>query len=195
MKHPINSFYEIKREKRADYLSAKIVLFILFIEYLLYLRFSGYIFNSGLIDLNLGLETAKFFGVIVIFIFANYLISTLHDGEGWFKDVYISVIYSLAPIIVFLPIYIILTNVLTLNEIVILNILSTFMVIYTLVLIFIAIREIHNYEIKDTFNNILLTLLTMFIILIIDLVIYVFGYHLFDFLVSWFKEVIFRVFN
>lgn len=40
MKHPIDSYYEIKREKRADYGSATVVLFVLFIEYLLYLNLS-----------------------------------------------------------------------------------------------------------------------------------------------------------
>jgi len=195
MKHPIDSYYEIKREKRADYLSATIVLFVLFIEYLLYLSLSGYIFTGNVESINLGMEVAKFFGVIFLFIFSNYLISTLHSGEGWFKDVYISVIYSLAPMIILLPFYIILSNVLTFNETIILDILSLVMISYTLVLVFMAVREIHNYEIRETFKNIAITLFTILIIVIVGFIIYVFGNQLLDFLVSWFKEVFFRVFN
>lgn len=193
LKHPIDSYYEIKREKRANYKSALVILFILFIEYLCYLRFAGYIFNSNVENIRLGLESLKFFGVILLFIFANYLISTLHDGEGWFKDVFISMIYALSPIVIFLPFYIVLTNVLTLNETIILNIFSSFMYIYTAILVFVGIREIHNYEIKETFKNVLLTIFTILIIVIIVFIVYVFGSQLLDFLISWFKEVFYRV--
>lgn len=195
MKHPIDSNYEIKREKRADYLSATIVLFVLFIEYLLYLSLSGYIFTGNVENINLGMEAAKFFGLIFLFIFSNYLVSTLHNGEGWFKDVYISVIYSLSPMIILLPFYIILTNLLTLNETILLDILGFVMITYTLVLVFVAVREIHNYEIKETFKNIFITLFTMAIIIIVGFIVYVFGNQLIDFLISWFKEVFFRVFS
>ncbi|XFA99054.1 YIP1 family protein [Candidatus Izemoplasma sp. B36] len=193
LKHPIDSYYEIKREKRANYISALIILFVLFIEYLCYLRFAGYIFNNNVENIRLGMESLKFFSVILLFIFANYLISTLHDGEGWFKDVFISVIYALSPVVIFLPFYIILTNVLTLNETIILDIFSSFIFIYTSVLLFIGIREIHNYEIKETFKNILMTLFTILIIVIIVFIVYVFGSQLLDFIISWVKEVFYRV--
>ncbi|MBN2540536.1 MAG: YIP1 family protein [Bacilli bacterium] len=195
LKHPLDSYYEIKREKRANVFSASIILVILFIEYLFYLRYTGYIFNNSPEQLHLGMQMAVFFGIILLFIFSNYLISTLFDGEGWMRDVYVSVIYSLAPIVVFLPFYIILSNVLTLNELVILQIYGFTMISYTIVLIFLAIREIHNYEIGETFKNIALTIFTMLIIILIGFIIYVFGSQLFDFLTSWLKEVFFRVFG
>ncbi|MDT8337158.1 MAG: hypothetical protein RQ856_04940, partial [Candidatus Izemoplasmatales bacterium] len=110
MKHPIDASYEIKQEKRSNIATASILLFVLFIEYLLYLRFTGFIFTGAEVQIRLGMEMLKFFGVILLFIFSNYLIATLSDGEGFLKDVYISVVYSLSPLIVFLPFYIILSN-------------------------------------------------------------------------------------
>jgi len=195
MKHPIDGSYEIKREKRSNVLTAFIILIVLFIEYLLYLRFTGFIFTGATIQIRLGVEMLKFFGVIMLFVFSNYLIATLSDGEGFLKDVFISVIYSFAPIIIFLPFYIILSNILTLNELVILEIFGSTMIIYTLVLIFLSIKEIHNYEIMQTFKNILMTLFTMFIIALIAFIIYVFGSQLIGFLESFIKEVLFRVIN
>jgi len=195
MKHPIEASYEIKWEKRSNILTATIFLVVLFIEYLLYLRYTGFIFTGTEIQIRLGVEALKFFGVIILFIFSNYLIATLSDGEGFLKDVYISVIYSLAPIIIFLPFYIILSNVLTLNELIILQILAFVMISYTLTLVFVSIKEIHNYEISQTFKNLLMTLFTMLIIGLIGFIIYVFGSQLADFLESFIKEVLFRVFN
>ncbi len=195
MKHPINASYEIKHEKRSNILTACILLVILFVEYLLYLRYTGFIFAGAEIQIRLGMEALKFFGVILLFIFSNYLIATLSDGEGFLKDVFISVVYSLAPVIIFLPIYIILSNVLTLNESIILQILGFVMISYTLTLIFIAIKEIHNYEISQTFKNLLMTLFTMLIIGLIGFIVYVFGSQLSGFLESFIKEVLFRVFS
>ncbi|XMB72301.1 YIP1 family protein [Mycoplasmatota bacterium WC30] len=195
LKHPIDAVYEIKREKRSNVLTAFILLVILFVEYLLMLNYTGFIFNTNIENIHLGIETSKFFGVILLFIFSNYLISTLYDGEGWLKQIFIVVIYALSPIIVFLPFYIILSNFLTLNEVILLQLLSFFIISYTLVLIFIGIREVHNYEIKETFKNILLTIFTMFLIVLICFIVYVFGSQLIDFLVSWVKEVFFRVFK
>jgi tetratricopeptide (TPR) repeat protein len=195
MKHPIDASYEIKHEKRSNIITASILLVILFIEYLLYLRYTGFIFTGAEIQIRLGMEGLKFFGVILLFIFSNYLIATLSDGEGFLKDVFVSVSYSLAPIIIFLPFYIILSNVLTLNELIILQIIGFVMISYTLTLVFVTIREIHNYEISQTFKNLLMTLFTMLIIGLIGFIIYVFGSQLTSFLESFIKEVLFRVFN
>jgi hypothetical protein len=195
MKHPIDASYEIKHEKRSNILTACILLVILFIEYLLYLRYTGFIFTGAEIQIRLGMEALKFFGVILLFIFSNYLIATLSDGEGFLKDVFISVIYSLAPAIIFLPVYIILSNVLTLNELIILQILGFVMISYTLTLVFVSIKEIHNYEISQTFKNLFMTLFTMLIIGLIGFIVYVFGSQLSGFLESFIKEVLFRVFS
>jgi magnesium-transporting ATPase (P-type) len=81
------------------------------------------------------------------------------------------------------------------NEVILLQILSFFIIIYTSVLVFIGVREVHNYEIKETFKNILLTIFTMFLIVLICFIVYVFGSQLIEFLVSWVKEVFFRVFK
>ena len=190
----MDASYQIKRENRTDnYFSLGILIFI-FIEYLLFLGFSGFIFNTSASTVHLGLETAKFFGVILLFVFSNYLVSTLFDGEGWLKDIFRGVTYSLAPILVYLPFYIILSNVLTLNETILLQIFSFFMISYTFILVFVSVKEIHNYEIMETFKNIILTIFTMLIICLIGFIIYVFGSQLLDFILSWLKEVIFRVF-
>ncbi|MGD9909789.1 MAG: YIP1 family protein [Candidatus Izemoplasmatales bacterium] len=194
MKHPIDASYQIKREHRTDNYTSTGILVFVFTLYLLYLGYAGFIFNTGASSVHFGLEVAKFFGVILLFVFSNYLVSTLFDGEGWLRDIFRTVTYALAPILIYLPFYILLTNVLTLNETILLQIFGFFMISYTLILIFIGVKEIHNYEIMETFKNLLLTIFTMLIICLIGFIIYVFGSQLLDFIMSWLKEVFFRVF-
>ncbi|MFH0993708.1 MAG: YIP1 family protein, partial [bacterium] len=193
LKHPINGFYEIKRLRRASYGSAALILVVIFIEYLVAIRFTGFVFNTYATEINLLGEAAKFFGLFFLFVFANYLIATLADGEGWFRDVFVAAAYALAPMAIFLLPIVALSNVLTQNEEVVYQLLSTVMYGWTTILVFLAVKEIHNYEIKETVKNLLMTIFTVIIIVLIGFILYVFGAELFDFVASWIKEAINRV--
>lgn len=195
LKRPLHSFYEIKRTKRATVLSASVLLGILFILYLAMKIGVGYLFNPYPDTLNLVLEAATFFGFIGLFVLANYLISTLSDGEGWLKDVYIATVYSLAPLLIHLIPYILLTNVATLNETILVRLYEFVLIVWTLVLVYLSIQEIHNYEIKETLKNLLMTFFAMFIIILIGFILYVFGSQLLSFIQSYLEEVWNRVFS
>jgi len=195
LRHPINTYYEIKREHRATVGSATAILVVLFAEYLLLLATAGYLFNPYAESINLGFEIAKFFGVIGLFVFTNYLVSTLSDGEGWLKDIYIAIVYALSPLVLGLVPYILFTNVATQNESVLVDLFSGVMIVWTAILVFLAIKEIHNYEIGETVKNLLMTAFAMLILVLIAFILYVFGSQLADFVLSWLKEVANRVFG
>ena len=195
LKHPLDGFFQIKRLKRASPLSATILLLFMFVMYLFVQRYTGYIFNQYADTINLGAEAVKFFGAVFLFVFCNYLISTLSDGEGWMKDVYIGTIYAMAPLFAgWIPL-ILLSRVLTQNETIIFQLASAVIYGWTGLLVFLSTKEIHNYEIRETIKNLLMTLFAMAIIILIGFIVYAFGSQLWDFLVSWFKEVINRVFG
>lgn len=195
MKHPADTYFQIKRLRRATPASATVLLGILFVEYLLVLRYTGYVFNTFSDSVNLFGEAAKFFGAVLLFVFSNYLISTLSDGEGWLRDVYVGTVYSLSPLLLgWIPL-LFLSRVLTQNEAVVYQICSAVLYGWTAVLLFLSTKEIHNYEIGETVKNLLMTLFTMVIIILMGFIVYVFGSQLWNFLVSWWKEVINRVFG
>jgi tetratricopeptide (TPR) repeat protein len=194
LKQPNDAFFRIKRLHWATPGSATILVFVLFIEYLALVRFSGYLFNNFSENINLFAEIVKFFGVFFLFVFANYLISTLSDGEGWLKDIYVGTAYALSPLLIgWIPL-ILISNVLTQNESVVMEIYTAVLYGWTAILIFLSTKEIHNFEIKETFKNLILTLFTVLIIVLIGFIVYAFGSELIHFVVSWVKEVINRVF-
>lgn len=195
LKRPADAYFQIKRLHRATPASATLLLGVLFLEYLLVLRYTGYVFNSYADSVNLFVEAAKFFGVVLLFVFSNYLISTLSDGEGWLRDVYVGTVYSLSPLLLgWLPL-LVLSNVLTQNEAVVYQLGTSVLYGWTAVLVFLSTKEIHNYEIGETVKNLLMTLFAMVIIVLMGFIVYVFGSQLWNFLVSWAKEVINRVFG
>ncbi|MDP3130041.1 MAG: YIP1 family protein, partial [Bacillota bacterium] len=161
LKDPADAFFQIKRLHRGTPASASVLIAVLFVEYLVMLRYTGFVFNSFADTVNLVGAAVGFFGVFFLFVFSNYLISTLSDGEGWLKDVYVGTAYALSPLIIgWLPLTLV-SNVLTLNESVLYQLASAVLYGWTAILIFLSAKEIHNYEIGETVKNLLMTLFAM----------------------------------
>lgn len=188
-KHPLDTFYEIKHRK-ASMASATFWLIVLFIEYLIYLYQRSFIFNYTDLDaVSFPLEFVKIIGVVLLFVFANYLVSTLGDGEGWFRDVYIGTIYSLAPIILALLPITLISNGLTMNESFIYSFMIQVFILWSIFLLFFMVKDIHNYEFGETIKNIFITLFTMVIIVLLIFIVYLLLTQLFDFIAEIISEV------
>jgi hypothetical protein len=120
---------------------------------------------------------------------ANYLVSTISDGEGRVRDVVIGTAYSLFPYVLFaLPIALI-SNVLTLNEIFIYQFSQFIMWFWIGLMLFIMVKEIHNYSFGQTVRNLLTTIFTMALFLLTGYILYVLFNQLYDFITAIIQEV------
>lgn len=192
-KHPADMCYGIKKENKASYLSAIIILIAFIAVFLLDMYASGFLFRS---DNNMGNAFTQILLIGAIFMLwcgTNYLVSTLNDGEGWFKDFFIGTCYCLLPFIIVKIPMILLTHVLTYNEQFIIQFANIVIYVYTIILVLIMIQYIHQYTFKETIKNIVITLFGMIIFALMIILVYMFSSQLIDFVVSIIKEVIFRV--
>ena len=123
----------------------------------------------------------------------NYLICTINEGEGKLRDIYCSFVYSFAPYVVLLPVVFLLSHVVTYNEVFFVEFITLFMFVWIVVLIFISIKEINDYSVKDTFKIIGLTLFTTLIAVLLAFIIYVLWTQVFDFIQSIAGEVVYRI--
>ena len=191
IRHPEDAVYETRKNNRATILSSTIILFILFAEYLLGLVYTGFIFNNTIIEETILLrEGVKIVLPIFLFIVGNYLMSSLMEGEGRFKDIYVSVIGALTPIIIMYPIIILISNVLTNQEAFLYTFLIVVMFIWAGLLLFMNIKNTHNYTVTQTFINVLLTVFMLVILILVILVVYVMVYQVYSFFEDIIKEVI-----
>jgi tetratricopeptide (TPR) repeat protein len=194
LKHPIDSFYYRKYENYLSITSASILYVLMFLEYLYAQYQTGFIFNSNSIEhTSLIILITKFFGPIILFIISNYLVSSINDGEGRFKDIYIGTIYSLVPYWLFLLPLTWVSRILTFNEAFIYSFSLEIMICWSAVIVFIMIKELHGYTISETIRNILLTLFCMIISVLVIFILYVLFKQLIDFVYSVIQEVILRV--
>lgn len=131
--------------------------------------------------------------LIVLWNVANYLVSTISDGEGRVRDVVIGTAYCLFPyLLIALPVALI-SNLLTENEVFLYNFSLSLMWFWVGLLLVIMIKEIHNYSFSETIKNLLITLFTMVLFVLTAYILYVLFKQLFDFVMSIAQELRIRV--
>ena len=193
LKNPYDACYGIKREKRASWLSAIIVLVIFFALHVANKYFSGFLFKmmpDGYFELlNDFLIT---FGAFLLLTICCYLVCTITDGEARFKDIFISAAYALIPMIIFLPIKLVLTNVLTFNEQFFITLIDVVAIGWTALLIILMLMYQNDYTLKQTFKTIFLTLFCVLVVVALIVVLYMLISQLVDFIVSIYGEVVYR---
>ncbi|MBR6303204.1 MAG: DUF1282 family protein [Lachnospiraceae bacterium] len=194
IRHPIDGSYGIKREGKVSVLSANIILVIGTLFYIVNKYFCGFL-TKTVREGNF--DVLSDIGMILIALIAvvscNYLMCTINDGEGRFKDIYCSLIYCFTPYLIFTPILFILSHVVSNNEIFFVQFGSLCMWVWIAVLVFISIQEINNYTVGETIKIILLTIFTILIVALLIFIIYVLWSQVFDFLQSIFGEVVYRI--
>ncbi|GEM01030.1 Yip1 domain-containing protein [Halolactibacillus halophilus] len=191
---PIDSYYYLKENKRVSVRSASLLLAALVTLYFVWFIFTGFIFNTNRIeDMNLLLDLALLIIPFGLFVVANYMVSTITDGEGRFSHVFTGTVYALSPVLVFLLPITLISNVLTLNEGFIYYFALQVMVVWSLVMLFMMIKEVHDFTVAKTIGNILLTIFTMFIAVLVFFVLYVLFDQVFNFVYTMIQEVMLRV--
>lgn len=197
LRHPIDSLYDLKKSIHGSVLSASILYILAFVVWMMDSIFRAFIFNK----FNFGpwanpmVLSITVIVPAVLYVIGNYLISSINNGIGTFKNVYTAIAYSFSPYIIFTPLLTIVSFMLTANEVFIINISEAVILIYTGVLVFLAAKETHDYDIKETIKNILLTIVFIILSVLTILIMYMLWNELYKFIVDIAEEVAYRVFS
>lgn len=169
--HPFNGFWDLKHEKRGSVLSATILLMLAVISNILHVRLMPFLFN----DENFQEKSALFSGItgvvalVGLFVTANWALTTLMDGKGSFRDIYIYTCYSFFPMIVLYPPIVAVSYFLYEGSAAFLSMLSAVAMIWIVMLIFSGTCVTHQYSGGKTIVTLLLTVVGMLVILFLCL--------------------------
>lgn len=191
VKNPADACYEVKTRKRVSVKVGIIYVVLLISLYMIHLLLTGLLFTPVVIERTVFLEELlKVLAPFVTFVFANYLIASLQEGEGTLKAVFINTCGALIPVVVILPILILLSNVLTYNEQFIYQFGMTIMIGWSAILIFFTVKDTHNFTIKETIYNLLMTVLMMVVMMIVIIMVYMMAMQVVEFIGDLIKEVV-----
>ncbi len=160
--HPFDGYDELKREKKGK-VSVAVIFMLLFIL----LRIYKYLGEGFVINPRnpLALNTFdEFFSVaLLIFLFTvgNWSITTLLEGKGTYREIFIVTGYSLFPVVIIGFPAVFISNYLTLDEIGLYSLAMSAAYFLTGVMLFMGILNIHEYGLLKTIFTFILTVVAM----------------------------------
>ena len=191
--HPFDGFWDLKHEKRGSVRAGTTILGITIVAFFYQAIGTGYMHNPRGDYSTVFVQVIAVVVPVVLWIVGNWCLTTLFDGEGSLKDIYIATCYSLAPLPFFVTISTILSNVLTVTEGSILTLLVTFGYVWVGILLFFGMVVTHDYTTGKNFIATLGTIVAMAVIMFIILLFSSLVMKMVTFLVALFTEIFNRI--
>jgi hypothetical protein len=194
MFHPFDGFWDLIHEKRGTMAAAHTFLFLFLLTRVLKLICTNFQFISAPIQhINLFEEAASLLLPFLVLCVANWAMTTLFEGKGRFRDIYMAMCYALVPYsLIQLPM-ILVSNGLTYEEGSIYTVMLSLSVIWCMFLVFVGLMEIHDYGPGKTFIFIIVTIVGACVILFLMLVFFSLLSDAVAFFVSFYREIVFRL--
>ena len=192
MLHPFKGFHELRYEGQGSVLGGTVILMLYIVLAVLRATLSGFLYG-GSADINPFMTAGSVFLPILLFVLANWCITTLMEGEGRMGDIYKGVCYALMPMALGQVLLLVLSNVLTLEEGAIYNVIFYGLWVYTIFLLLAGNMLAHGFTMGRTVAAAIVTVLAMAIIVFL---LYLFFNLLFEvggFVMQIYREMAFRV--
>ncbi len=186
IRHPLDAFYDIKRQIDTSVFVATLIYGMVAVLYFVKHMMSNYIFVGNIMDRNIFLDLFMLYGGLSVFLIMNYLVCSIREGSGRFREVYIGLAYVLIPIMLVTVIMTVVSNVLTLNEAFIYGYIHQIGYVWSAILGYFMIKDLYFYDVGETFVNIVITMFSMVVVVFVGFMMYV----VFNQSITFFEEVI-----
>ena len=168
MLHPFDGFWDIKHEKRGSVRAALVYIAVTIAAFYYQSIGQGYLLNPTGAYSSIGEQVIGVVVPLMLFVISNWCLTTLFEGEGSFKDVFIACCYSLLPLPLLIVPATIASNFVTNSEVGIISMLSTVAFIWLGLLLFFGTQVTHDYTMSKNIITVLGTIVGMvFIIFLI----------------------------
>ena len=169
MFHPFDGFYDLKHEKRGSVRAAFIFLALTVISLFYRSVGTGYVMNPQGEYSTIFMQLLVVAVPVMLFAIANWCLTTLFEGEGSFRDIFVAIGYSVLPIPLTMIPTTIFSNVVVSSETDILTLITTLGFIWAGFLIFFGMMVTHDYSITKNIATTLGTILGMVFIMFLGI--------------------------
>ena len=194
LRHPIYGVFDMKREKTGRYRDGFILILLTIAAVIFNRQMRAFVFNAYYnVPLNIVKEIALVVVPVVLFSLANWSVTTLAEGKGGFKDIFLVTCYSLMPLIIFQTVTPIISHLMTLNELAYLQMIDAVGYGWMLLMLVLGIQEIHEYSMGKMIKTTILTIIGAAIIVFIALLFFSLLQELGSFIYSVYREFSLRI--
>ena len=184
--HPFDGFFEIRFRNHGSAFLATLLLIAYAVLNCLKFQYTGFPMNMNNIDerdaLSLFISVVS---VVALFTVSNWTVTTLFNGKGKMKDIFIVVCYSLTVPIIGDAIVTFASNFVTLDEVMILTSVQMLCYAYFAFLVIAGLTTIHEYGFGGSIMSIVMSIVAAAIILFIGILVFT----MLERMVSFFSSV------
>lgn len=192
--HPFDGFWDVKHEKRGNVASATVILALVLISMIINIFNTGFVINTRDIRyVNIWREMASVLATFILWCAVNWGFTTLTDGKGSFKDIYIYSAYALTPMILILIPITIFSNYITADESYFYYLFYSIAVIWSMGLLFIGTITTHDYSLGKAVLSILIIVVGIVVVAFIGLLFFMIIDRLILFVMDLYNEIVYRV--
>ena len=191
--HPLDGFWDLKREKRGSVQAALLFVVLTIITLALEKLNTAFLFNQNrLSEVNVLVDIITVSLVFFLWCVANWCTTSLMDGKGKMGDIVTAMGYALFPIVLLRLPMVLLSHVITLEEGAFYYIIGFIAYAWTALLVFTGTMMTHEYTLGKTVFTCLITVVGMGIILFIGLLFFNVISEIIVFISTVYKEIRFR---
>ena len=191
--HPLKGWEEFKRYGKVKMSVAITFVVLAVIVNIMKFQYSGFIVNDiSIRDMKSLAQVFYIVGAVGIVTVANWSVTTLFDGKGNMKYIFMMICYCLFPYIVCNILGMILSNILTTEEIAIYTLVISLGVAFMIFMFFFGIISIHEYGLAQCLLTILFTIVAALIILFVGILLFDLFQKVYGFLYQIYQEITLR---
>ena len=145
MFHPFDGFWDLKHEKRGSIRAGIVFIVITILAYFYKAIGQGYMLNQQQGTSSIMTWVISVLVTVFLWAISNWCLTTLFDGEGSFKDIFIATSYCLLPVPITVIPCTLISNFVIDTEVEMLSFVETLGIIYMVILVFIGMMVTHDY--------------------------------------------------
>ena len=193
--HPFDGFWDLAHEKKGNLPAAITYLALFLITRVMKLILTSFQFiNAPIQYINVFEEAGSLLIPFLILCLANWAATTLFDGKGRFRDIFIAMCYALVPYVLIQLPMILVSNMLAFDEGSFYSVLLTISVIWCVFLVFVGLMEVHDYSPGKTFIFMIATVVGACIILFLIMVFFSLLSDAIGYFVTIYREIVYRLY-
>ena len=193
--HPADGFWDMNREHRASMSAANTIFALTILVNIWKIQLTSFLFLPVKMDeVNMLIEVLGVVLPLIVFCIANWSFTTLLDGKGNFRDIYMAMCYALTPYVLIEIPMMFVSNIITVEEGAFYQLLEVIAFVWCGALIFMGMMMIHDYSFLKTLASCIVTIIGIGVILFLLILFFSMTTDCIGYFVSLAKEIIFRLY-
>jgi hypothetical protein len=194
MFHPFDGFYEIKYRGKGSALIASVILILYGIMQCVSYQYTGFVMNmNAIFQMNSISIFISALSVFLLFTVSNWTITTLFNGKGNMRDIYIVLGYSVVPMLLLNGLTVFISNFVITEEVIILRSLQGIGVVWFVFILLAGLCIIHEYSFAVNIKTLLATAVAAFIIVFLGILFFSLMERMYYFVMTVAQEMVRRI--